>query len=167
MMKRITSTLCHLKVPSINCLTFPIPRHDLISQMRVSTVTNSSCEKLLHEVQVNPLRLYKKFYDNQYRILDNTDVLEKIVLDIDERLVPDSILHLSEFSNNRDKFRKLADRGRSLLQRKNIDPREYYTFVINYVKCMHELLEPNAEDGYHTKFTLSGMKSLYKIGDNR
>jgi hypothetical protein len=160
MIRRIGSTLFQLRLPPINLPRFPI------SQRRVSTVTNSSRETLLHDIQINPLRLYKKFYDNQYRILDNTEVLEKIVSDIDERLAPDSILHLSEFSNNKDRFMKLADRGRRLLQRKSIDPREYYTFVVNYVKCMHEVLEPNAPDGYHTKFTLSGMKSLYKIGDN-
>lgn len=124
-------------------------------------------EKLVHDVQVNPVPLYRKFYDNQYRMIDNAEVLTKIVVDIDDRLAPDSVLHLPEFSDHKDKFTKLANTGKILLKRKSIDPRECYTFVINYVRYMHEILEPNnQDDGYHTRFTLGGMNSLYKLGDN-
>lgn len=139
-------------------------------------------EKFFHDIQKSPLSTYSKFYANQFNASHNSEIVLKIIADINTRL-NSNFLDSEIFLKHKKSLAKTREDGINLfcqspsdslmtrMQNKFpiIKPSDLYSFVINYVENMHELLKSQDNDikgTYYSDFAKDFFKNLYEIGNN-
>lgn len=153
-----------------------------INKAHFHTIDNKLCknqeplikEKFVNDIQKFPLETYSKFYANQFNASYNNDIISKIITDIDMRLKPSGILSTGSFENYRQIFSKIKEDGINLLDSQfnkygTINPQNLYSFVINYVETMYDLLtshDDNIKGTYYTDFAKDFIGNLYRTGNN-
>jgi len=145
-------------------------REQLLKINKLSTV--SLKENLVKDIYNNPLDKYKQFYDNQYNINDNNEIIVKIIGDINTRLNDTSILNLPQFTKFKDSLNVIKTNGIDILNKNsknNILPTRLYSFVTNYVETMYDIVkscDDKINGTYHTLFAKDFMRNLCKPGNN-
>ena len=126
-------------------------------------------EVLVQELKLNPTKIYKMFYHNQYKMLSNFTVFIKIIADINTRLEPNSILHLEQFTNAKEELISIRDKLITYSPDTCIDPKKMYDTILKYTEVMYELIktgDDTFDSDYHTQFTKGFMDIFMKIGNN-
>lgn len=139
-------------------------------------------EEFFHNIQKSPLSTYSKFYANQFNASHNSEIILKIIADINTRL-NSNIINSEIFLKHKQSLHKIREDGinllcqslsHSLLTRMHnkfhiIKPSDLYSFVINYVENMYDLIKSQDNDiqgTYYSDFAKDFFKNLYETGNN-
>ena len=126
-------------------------------------------EKFVNDLHTLPLETYAKFYNRQFDAVSNDEIILKIIADINTRLGPISVLNMPQFEHFKQSLQNIRNNGINLLLNNMINPSDLYTFVIDYIEIMYDILKSadnNIKGTYHTQFTKGFIKKLYNVGNN-
>jgi hypothetical protein len=127
-------------------------------------------ETFVFEIQNSPLAVHSKFFNNQFDASHNKQVLLRIISDINSRLDSD-VLQGKEFEKHKQALQKLREDGTVLLGQipHSMNASDVYSFVMNYVDAMYDLIKSQDEEikgTYYTDFAKDFLRHVTVPGNN-
>lgn len=158
------------------CITIPILLCSLLAIAQATTFTQKTCKKTLRslkEVDVPKEHFVFKIaqakpdtakeltaHSSSSFFKNNQPILLKIIADLNERLIPDSVLYHSTFSQFLHKLQQLRETGIDIFKA-GIPATDFHLFVVEYIETMNALfssVDPKLDVTYHRNFTRKLLK---------
>lgn len=126
-------------------------------------------ESFLQRLQRDPVATYHALEakSTAVRIEKNQPILLRLLADLNERLVDDSVIHLPQFAVARDELVSLQSEAIDVFQN-NVPEDRFSAFVIRYVETLDKLFRsqnPELTGTYHRDFAERLLSYVARTGD--